>query len=214
MEKYLILKDPVIGFYIGSSNGDDPSVEIVGEVDKEIFDGIKDYNGSYEITDGGEFIQKMTAEQVQAKLSSEKYIPSATESLNAFLEDLFSKNPPQTEELKLKVSGLYPEWQSGSYKVGDIRNYAGQTWECWTAHDNSVYPDITPENPQTWANFWRPLHGTSVETARPWTKPWAGTTDMYHAGEYMIWTDDHVYECKQDTVYSPSEYAQAWVEKL
>lgn len=30
------------------------------------------------------------------------------------------------------------------------------------------------------------------------------------AGEYMIWTDNKVYMCKQDTNFSPAEYAQAW----
>ena len=81
---------------------------------------------------------------------------------------------------------------------------------CWTAHDNAIYPDINPDNPQTWANFWRPLHGKSPETARPWTKPWAGTTDMYHAGEYMVWTDGTIKKCLRDTVYSPDEYAADW----
>lgn len=209
-EKYLILKDPIVGYYIGTSNGEDPTVEIVGEVSKDLFDSIRGYPGAYEITSTGEFIQKITTEQAQARLLSRKYIPSVTDSLNAFLEDLFSKNPPQDTKLKLKVSGLYSEWQAGSYNVGDIRNHAGQTWECWTAHDNSTYPDITPDNPQTWANFWRPLHGTSIETARLWVKPWAGTTDMYHAGEYMIWTDSSIYRCTQDTVYSPEEYSSAW----
>lgn len=50
----------------------------------------------------------------------------------------------------------------------------------------------------------------TAETARLWVKPWAGTTDMYHTGEYMIYTDDKIYRCLTDTVYSPEEYAQAW----
>ena len=112
--------------------------------------------------------------------------------------------------MKLAVSGLYDIWVLGKYEVGDIRNYAGQTWECWTAHDNATYPDINPDNPQTWANFWKPLHGTSKETARPWTKPCAGTTDMYLTGEYMVYTDGKIYKCLSDTVYSPEEYAAHW----
>lgn len=28
--------------------------------------------------------------------------------------------------------------------------------------------------------------------------------------EYMIWTEGKVYECKRDTNFSPTEYAQAW----
>lgn len=34
--------------------------------------------------------------------------------------------------------------------------------------------------------------------------------DMYHTGEYMIWTDGEFYKCISDTVYSPEEYAAAW----
>lgn len=115
-----------------------------------------------------------------------------------------------TDDKKLRASGLYDDWELGSYEKGDIRNANNQTWECYTSHNNAEFPDITPDNPQTWANFWRPLYGKSPETARPWVKPQYGTTDMYRAREYMIWTDGTIQHCKQDTNYSPEEYAQAW----
>lgn len=137
------------------------------------------------------------------------YIPSTQRSIG-FLLMKFAKTVEMTDEDKLSASGCIEQWVLGAYGVGDLRNVDNQTWECWTAHDNAIYPDITPDNPQTWANFWRPLHGKSPETARPWTKPWAGTTDMYHAGEYMVYTDGEIYKCLSDTVYSPEEYAQAW----
>ena len=139
-----------------------------------------------------------------------KYIPNKMDSLIAFAKAYLKENTHKTVIMKLSVSGLCDTWAAGKYEVGDIRNHAGQTWECIQAHDNSVYPDITPDNPQTWHTFWKPLHGTSKETARPWVKPQFGTTDMYLAGEYMIYTDGSVYKCLSDTVYSPEEYAQAW----
>lgn len=160
-----------------------------------------------------------------------KYIPNKMDSLIAFAKAYLKENTPKTVIMKLSVSGLYDTWAAGKYEVGDIRNYAGQTWECIQAHDNAVYPDITPDNLQTWHTFWKPLHGKSAETARPWVKPQFGTTDMYHAGEYMIYTDGKKqfgttdmylageymiytdgkrYKCLSDTVYSPEEYAQAW----
>ena len=37
-----------------------------------------------------------------------------------------------------------------------------------------------------------------------------GAHDMYKSVEYMIWTDNQVYKCTQDTNFSPTEYAQAW----
>ena len=113
-----------------------------------------------------------------------------------------------TNDKRLRASGLYEDWTAGSYQVGDIRNANDQTWECYQAHDNATYPDINPDN-AAWYTFWRPLHGTSPETARPYV-PVQGSHDMYHAGEYMIYTDGLTYKCLSDTNYSPDDYAQAW----
>lgn len=183
---------------------------------------IYDENGflNYIIQDGALVDRDKTEDlaRLEARALSAQYIPSEAQSVAAFAKYYLAENPPASNEERLAVSGLYSEWEAGSYAVGDIRNHAGQTWECWQAHDNAIYPDINPDNPQTWANFWRPLHGTSVETARPWVKPWAGTTDMYRAGttdmyragEYMVWTDGTIKMALRDTVYSPDEYAMDW----
>ena len=101
-----------------------------------------------------------------------------------------------TDDKRIRASGLYEEWAEGKYQVGDIRN------------DNATYPDIKPDN-SAWFTFWRPLHGTSLETARPFV-PVQGAHDMYRVGEYMIYTDGKTYRCKQDTNFSPEDYAQAW----
>ena len=112
------------------------------------------------------------------------------------------------DDKHIRASGLYEDWTAGSYSVGDIRNANGQTWECFQAHDNATYPDINPGN-SAWYTFWRPLHGKSPETARPYT-PVQGAHDMYHSREYMIYTDGKTYRCTQDTAYSPEDYAPAW----
>lgn len=112
------------------------------------------------------------------------------------------------DEQKIRVSALYPDWKAGNHTQGEVYNAGGQTWECYQAYDNGTYPDIVPDNP-SWYTFNRPLHGKSPETARPFV-PVQGAHDMYHAGEYMIWTDGAVYRCKQDTNFSPEDYAQAW----
>ena len=175
-----------------------------------VFDENGIYN--YEIKDGVFKERDKTAEMAKLKADelNEKYIPSETDSLSAFAKAYIKENHLQSVSMKLAVSGLYDTWVLGKYEVGDIRNHAGQTWECHQAHDNAIYPDINPDNTQTWATFWKPLHGDTKETARPWTKPWAGTTDMYHAGEYMVYTDGNIYKCLSDTVYSPEEYAAHW----
>ena len=113
-----------------------------------------------------------------------------------------------TDDKRIRASGLYEDWTEGKYQVDDIRNNGGQTWECFQAHDNATHPDIKPDN-SAWYTFWRPLHGTSPETARPFV-PVQGAHDMYRVGEYMIYTDGKTYKCMQDTNFSPKDYAQAW----
>lgn len=132
---------------------------------------------------------------------------------------LFKKQAKTLEEDedKLHVSVLYEDWVEGKYEVGDIYDTHSsgtlgseweQTWECFQAYDNATYPDIIPGN-AAWYTFNRPLHGKSVETARPFV-PVQGAHDMYRAGEYMVFTDGKIYRCKQDTNFSPTDYAKAW----
>lgn len=115
-----------------------------------------------------------------------------------------------TDDQRLRAAGLYADWIAGAYAVGDICNAEGQTWECFQAHDNAVYPDIAPDS-AAWFTFWRPLHGKSAATARPWVAP-AGAHDIYKAGEYMVWTDGSVRRCRADTAYSPDDYPTGWEE--
>ena len=191
--------------------GDDP--EIIAQCTDEIPDETVylywNDNSTWKI-ENGKFVKLKSEDEVKALILNRQYIPSESKSAMALLRSLLKTTRISDDDEKIAASGLYEQWSLGKYEVGDIRNNAGQTWECHTAHDNAVYSDITPNNPQTWANFWRPLHGKSAATARPWVKPQYGTTDMYHAGEYMVYTDGKIYKCLSDTVYSPEEYAQAW----
>lgn len=115
-----------------------------------------------------------------------------------------------TDDKRIRASGLYQEWKEGAHAEGDIYNAEGQTWECYQAYDNAEHPDIRPGE-SAWYTFNRPLHGTTPETARPFV-PVQGAHDMYHAGEYMIWTDGSIQRCKEDTNFSPEDYPQAWEE--
>ncbi|WP_270739770.1 hypothetical protein [Massilioclostridium coli] len=137
-----------------------------------------------------------------------KYIPSVEQSTQVLASILLANVQPENDTQKLELSGLYPVWVEGNHPSGDICNARGQTWECYQSHDTATYPDITPDNP-AWYTFWRPLHGTSPETARPFV-PVQGSHDMYRTGEYAIWEDGNVYRCRQDTNFSPGEYPQAW----
>ena len=101
---------------------------------------------------------------------------------------------------------LLADWQPAAYQAGDVRQYQGAPYKCVQAHDATGNPGWTPD---TVPALWMQYHGTSADTARAWVAP-TGAHDMYHAGEYMTYTDGKVYRCLSDTAYSPGDYAAAW----
>ena len=133
----------------------------------------------------------------------------AITSLVYVTRQVLAGNAITEDDQKLRASGLYEDWTAGAaYKVGDVRNALGQTWECFQAHDGAVYPDISPEG-TAWRTFWRPLHGKTPETARPFVEV-QGAHDTYKAGEFMVWTDGTVRECLRETNFSPADDPTAW----
>lgn len=148
----------------------------------------------------------MEAAAEQAALTA-RYIPSEAQSAAAAGQMVLAQMAGLDDDARIRVSGLYELWTAGKYEVGDIRNSGGQTWACFQAHDCAVYPDIKPGS-DAWFTFWRPLHGKSPETARPFV-PVQGAHDMYKIGEYVVF-EDALYKCVQDTAYSPADYAPAW----
>ena len=110
-------------------------------------------------------------------------------------------------EKRLRIRVLYPDWAAGEHVAGDIYNAMGQTWECYAAYDNAIYPDITPGS-AAWATFNRPLHGKSRETAMPYVAP-TNALDIYRAGEWMV-LDGVYYRCKRDSGFGPGEDPAGW----
>ena len=134
---------------------------------------------------------------------------NAITSLVYVSRQVLAGNAITEDDQKLRASGLYEDWTPGTvYKAGDVRNSGGQTWECFQDHDGAVYPDISPEG-SAWRTFWRPLHGKTPETARPFVEV-QGAHDTYKAGEFMVWTDGTVQECIRETNFSPDGDPAAW----
>lgn len=114
-----------------------------------------------------------------------------------------------TDDKRLRASGLYPEWSPGKHEKGEIYSAGEQVWECIQDYDSAVYPGITPEGP-AWGTFHRPLHGTAPETARPFAAV-TGAHDTYKPGEYA-WFEGALYQCLSETAHSPEAYPGAWEE--
>ena len=138
------------------------------------------------------------------------FIPTPEQSAVVMMRVAFAQQVKDMEnDMVLQCSGLAEPWVPGDHKSGEVYNVGDQTWECFADYDNGTYPDVRPGDP-SWFTFNRPLHGKSIKTARPWVKPENGTTDIYHPGEYMVFTDGHTYKAKRDTNFSPEEYLADW----
>lgn len=187
------------------------SVEVPDFTGEELNAFTENY-GAYKLIDGALVLDedKLATDKAEAEAQalSKQCIPSAQQSA-AVVGRMMLKQLDLDDDERIQVSGLYETWTPGKYEEGDIRNHGGQTWECFQAHDNAVYPDIKPGN-IAWFTFWRPLHGKSPETARPFVAV-QGAHDMYKTGEYAVY-GGLLYHCISDTAYSPEEYAAAWEE--
>lgn len=207
--------------YVTTKDGYIENYALIGTIDNaieiedptaEMLEDFVLHHTAYKLENGQLILDedKLTAEQAAAEQAAltARYIPSEAQSAAAVRRMVLAQMADLDDDSRIRVSGLYEPWTAGKYEAGDIRNAAGQTWECFQAHDNAVYPDIKPGN-AAWYTFWRPLHGKSAETARPFV-PVQGAHDMYHAGEYMVWTDGRIKRATQDTAYSPEDYPPAW----
>lgn len=111
----------------------------------------------------------------------------------------------EDKTLAISCAGLFQSWTPGVYKAGDIRTKDGVPYECILEHSSITNPDWTVDV----RTLWKPYHSRQKNWALPWTAP-TGAHDMYKTGEYMVYTDGITYLCKQDTSYSPADYAAAW----
>ncbi len=145
------------------------SIEVPDLTEDELNTFIENY-GAYKLIDNALVLDedKLAADkaEAEARALSKQYIPSERRCMAVVSRMMLKQLTIDDDEERIQISGLYEAWQPGKYEVGDIRNHGGQTWECFQTHDNAVYPDIKPGN-SAWFTFWRPLHGKSPETARP-----------------------------------------------
>ena len=152
------------------------------------------------------------AQQAQTEYEYQERIRPRTEmeGLVALAKTVLAERIVESEDKTLGVQcmALFPTYiQNKQHEVGEVATHpeTGYPYECMTSYNGTVQQDWTMDN----RTIWKPWHSRDPEYALPWVAP-TGAHDMYRAGEYMIWTDGKVYECKQDTNFSPTEYAQAW----
>jgi hypothetical protein len=126
-------------------------------------------------------------------------------AMDAALTGIVTAGGASETETVNGAAAMIRQWHPGAYQVGDVRMYDGVPYKCVQAHDSTSNPGWTPPSvPALWMQY----HGTSRETARPWVQP-LGAHDQYLVGEWMIYHGAH-YECVQNTVYTPDQYANAW----
>lgn len=170
-------------------------------------DNVADYLRVESIDGGFRLTNVPVPQPVEPKAKPVDYAPQESTMYAVSLLLAANAIPVATDDERIVLSGLYADWAAGKHEKGEIYRADNQVWECYQSYDNAVYPDIVPGN-SAWYTFNRPLHGTSKETAREFVQP-TGAHDMYKVGEWMI-QDGKYFRCKQDTAYSPKDYAAAW----
>ena len=114
----------------------------------------------------------------------------------------------EDKTLGIQCMMLYPTYvQDKQHDEREVATHpeTGYPYECMTAYDGSVQQDWTIDN----RTLWKPWHSRKKEYALPYEAP-TGAHDMYHAGEYMIWTDGTVRRCKADTDRGPDVLPDNW----
>ena len=154
-------------------------------------------SGSWLLTNAPE-VQPVTVQPVTYDL--------ATSTANAVRLLMAGKSPETADEI-IQCSALWPEWEAGVHKAGEIFLLDGAPWKVLAAYDNTTHPDIAPGG-TGWATFNIPYHGTTRETARNFVQP-TGAHDIYKTGEWCVF-DGAYKKANQDTAYSPADYPQAW----
>lgn len=136
-------------------------------------------------------------------------IGEVIEALVRYAQSNLTKESAAADDKTLAIScaALFRDWAPGAYKTGDIRKdpATGCPKECMTDHDSTVNTDWTIDV----GTIWKAYHSQSKGYALPFEAP-TGSHDIYRSGEYMIYTDDKVYKCLEDTSYSPADHPQAW----
>lgn len=170
------------------------NLPIKGNIDAEILK---------EIVESVPDIQKMVDRTLQEAFGVED--AQQCKSAITFAKETAVKEDDKT--LGIAFSFAFENWRNGIFKIGDVRldPDTGAPCECIQDHDSITNTGWTIKA----RTLWKPWHSRSPEFALSWEKP-AGAHDIYKTGEYMIYTDGKLYLCKQDTNFSPEEYAQAW----
>lgn len=113
----------------------------------------------------------------------------------------------------IEAAPLLKPWKAGSmtepaaYSAGDVRTDESQPWKCVQTHTHYGEEGWNPANSRA---LWAPYHATKREYALPWVQP-TNATDVYNAGEWMIWTDGLAYQALQNTLdRGPDVLPAAW----
>lgn len=162
-----------------------------------------------EITDGSWLLTNTPVPTPQPVTVQPVTYDLTVSTANAVRLLMSGKQPEMADEV-IMCSALYPEWEAGVHKTGEIFLLDGDPWKVLAAYDNATHPDIAPGE-TAWATFNIPYHGTTRQTARAWVKP-NNATDIYKVGEWCVFGGKY-YVSKRGTDFSPTEYPADWEEQ-
>lgn len=156
-----------------------------------------------EVDTNAEVVIQKQAEIAMLNTEKEKLV-TETHTMKSAAQSVFRG---RKDDILVQLIALMDEWdENGSYEVGDVRK-----------QDNTPYTAVqatTPngdlnQSPALASALWVNYHAKSAKYALPYVAP-THAEDMYKKGEYMIWTDEAIYECLVDTDRAPDVLPNSW----
>lgn len=119
----------------------------------------------------------------------------------------------KNDDTLVELLSLMEEWAlendngvTNTFEVGDARKRNGQPYTCIQGHGTEGDMNRAPEIARA---LWAIYHARSARFALPYAEP-THSGDIYKAGEYMLYTDDVIYRCIEDTDRSPEVLPGKW----
>lgn len=119
------------------------------------------------------------------------------------------------DDVLIQLLDLMDEWRlyqeegenvPSNYTRGQSRKHEGHPYTCIQSHSTDGDANRAPNIAQA---LWAVYHAKSAQYALPWAAP-THAEDIYKTGEFMIWTDEAIYECLENTDRAPDVLPNKW----
>ena len=158
--------------------------------------------------------EKVVLEQQKAAIQESHDVAvaekeEAVQNVTAIKSSVKSVFRDRNDDILIELIALMEKWDrdGGPYYKGEAVQHNGQPY-------TAIQPETTPHGDESHAPdiakaLWSVYHAKSARLALPYVAP-THAEDIYRKGEFMVWTDNNVYECLENTDRAPDVLPGKW----